>query len=41
MRTAVARLQDRTGVMMLAILTGFRDVNQALELPPPLSLIHI
>eukprot|EP00802_Teleaulax_amphioxeia_P021425 Tamp_21782.p1 GENE.Tamp_21782~~Tamp_21782.p1 ORF type:complete len:306 (+),score=51.51 Tamp_21782:89-1006(+) len=24
-----------TGVMMLAILTGFRDVNQALELPPP------
>jgi len=35
MRTAVARLQDRTGVMMLAILTGFRDVNQALELPPP------
>lgn len=26
-----------TGVMMLAILTGFRDVNQALQLPPPLA----
>jgi hypothetical protein len=32
---ARARRQDRTGVMMLAILTGFRDVNQALNLPPP------
>jgi len=35
------RGEDRTGVMMLAILTGFRDVNQALQLPPPpVSPLH-